>query len=370
MKSKMVRFFYCGLIGLLGIAGCSSGGGRPSVAVTEANYCAQVAAVACYNMFQCCTGAKIEEVLGITISTNESECRHDVQLICEQKNVELAYALVQNTVLLETDQATACLKSLLLMNDTCFVNTATMPWAEPCKEDPFTGLQPTGSACLYSFECEKNHYCDNSRKCRTLPAAGEPCGRFSCSEGLFCDRKTDTCENLLSLGGSCDGDYQCQPQSYCGADSNNKFKCMPLKDLRSVCEGDHECVSNYCLPGVCDSGEACFVDSDCVGACNNASNSVCQNDSSCPSHCKVTTSKSCFAPDECPEADTLCGAGGKCTDDTTVSCSYDSQCPTYDDMCQHYTCVQKCFGQPVCAESYGVANYCDATLNFLVKESN
>ena len=60
-----------------------SNNGPPTVATTKANVCDTIAAVACYDMYNCCTEGQIERALGITDPETQQQCQDDVKRQCE-----------------------------------------------------------------------------------------------------------------------------------------------------------------------------------------------------------------------------------------------------------------------------------------------
>jgi len=299
------------------------------VDVKTDNFCDQVAKVACENIFTCCTGKKIEEMFGVTISTQKDKCKRDVKLACEDSNAQLLYALAKGTVSVDAKAATACLASFLV-GDQCFQLAADDPTVEPCKTPAFTGLQGVGKACVYSIECVANTYCGPDRKCRALPKIDEACdnlGPQPCSTGLYCDEDY-TCQFLRKSGEECDGINPCAEALYCSPEDDGDL-CRSLKTVGASCAGDGECASGYCIPGLCSDGNQCFSDDDCDGTCSDTGK-PCSGDADCAGTC-TKSGDPCLADWDCYEA---------------------------DDTCEHPKCEGSCHGQPVCGEEYFEINYC------------
>src|SRR5436190_19316060 len=60
-------------------AGC---GGAPSIHTSLDNLCDQIAAVACYDMYQCCAPDAIETLLETTTRPTEAGCRESLKTRC------------------------------------------------------------------------------------------------------------------------------------------------------------------------------------------------------------------------------------------------------------------------------------------------
>jgi hypothetical protein len=305
-----------------------------TVIVDETNFCVEVAEVACYNMFRCCTGLQIEEALGITISTTEPECRRDVELICEREFAEIIAAMEKGNVVFLTENAQPCLESLLMPTEDCFTDESELPWARWCEESPFRGVVVTGQECLHEFECTADSYCTPDRRCTALPQLQQPCPQGRCALGLYCDYETGRCASLKAVGSSCGTTGECVEGSFCGSDGVAQPTCQGKRSLGSNCTQGIECQTGVCLPGICSDGSECYEDEDCLGNC-------------------AQSGDNCASEVQCP---------GLCLNSQTV-CESSYDCPGYVD-CVHEDCLRQCLGQPVCAQPHTVVDYCQAAFVF------
>ncbi len=298
------------LLVISGVPGCSGSEG-PKVNLSLGNFCKEVAEVACYNMFHCCTGQQIEDYLGITISTEQDECRRDVELICAYKFAAKMWAAEKGSVILLEEEAEACLESLLLTGE-CFQHVSEVPWERWCVgglESYWSGTLQPGAECVYPFECVDSSFCAADRKCKALPEAGEECQQYPCVEGLFCNSER-RCEPVKSAGQDCEDYDWCAPGLYCDFDEG-QGTCRAPRSLGADCDDRDQCESGFCVPGLCTNGwEECLDDSYCnYGTCA----------------------------------------------DTDDPCWDDWECPGSE-------CVRECTGQPVCGKSWREIDYCEETL--------
>ncbi|MBN2498032.1 MAG: hypothetical protein JXR96_25800 [Deltaproteobacteria bacterium] len=345
---------------------CSSGGDdedrleRPAPEVSGDNYCAELAKVACYNMFQCCTGAQIESYLGVTISTDERSCRRDVELLCEQRSAVYEYAVEQGTVSLSVEQAQSCLDSLLAPEEQCFAFLAEAPWSG-CSASPFEGQVSSGGDCLYTFECA-NGFCGPDRKCQALPQLGEECPTGVCASSLFCNPTTGLCTPRKDRDDDCQYSSECEAGLFCNFTPDGAT-CEPLRNVGQECSSDAQCESGFCVPGLCDDGSECFQDSDCPGICET-SGTACRRSSDCPGLCQVSA-ESCSTRWECPELYQLCD-NGSCVI-SQESCIDHEDCPEFLEICANEACLGGCQSRPVCGESLAVVDYCSDAVDFMLR---
>jgi hypothetical protein len=317
------------------LAGCSGKEKEPVVEMSVDTYCEQVAAVACWNMWNCCTGQQIEDVLGITISVEPAECRRDVQLICEDNMATVLWAAYKGSVRLEEANADACFQSLLLAGD-CFQHVSEIPWSRWCEDEHWFGTLQPGADCLYSFECVESSYCAADRKCKALPKENQECPSYECATGLFCNPSTGRCEGLKSSGQRCYSDGWCAAGLFCEFNEEGLGTCMGLKSLGVSCKGHYQCESTFCVPGLCQDGSECFENSECAGACSGGGDT-------------------CYSTDDCP---------GTCQT-SHYACYSDWDCNT-GESCLKETCQQRCSGESVCAAAWTVIDYCTDTLEGLL----
>jgi hypothetical protein len=321
----------------LGTFGCK-GTTEITVGVDKTHYCSEVAKVVCENVFECCTGAEIEDMFGLTITTRKGKCLRDVELMCEQANPALLLSLEKGTVTVDTEAADTCLNSLIV-EDSCFLLTAEPPVAPECFETIFAGTQGISKTCVYDIECQGSAYCGSDRKCKALPVANQPCDNLAprpCDENLYCDQD-NSCQPLKKGGEECDNIGKCSPQLYCDDDPvDGENVCKSQKAVGASCAGDRECQSAYCIPGLCGDGSQCYRDDDCAGTC-------------------ADSGKDCGGDDDC---------AGTCQE-SGDPCLADWDCFGADDKCVHPDCLSQCIGQPVCGEEYDVYDYCQVGLTLI-----
>jgi hypothetical protein len=334
--SLCLAALYC-----LALPGLSCGGEdnpRPGVKVTETNLCSAIADVACYNMFRCCTGAQIEEALGLTQSTTVEECQRDVKLRCKENLAAVFWSVARTATTINAQAYKACLDAVIAPKETCFLHQSVLPWEGLC--DPsllIQGRLGAGLACYYDHECLINHYCAPDNKCRALPTAGQPCPQFICASGLFCNWQTGNCESLRGIGQVCDSSDECAENLFCDHNQTDP-SCQSQRGVGAACAGDYECASGYCVPGICNDGSGCFVDGDCTGLCVGTTD-TCYDQTDCEGTCSVY--------------------GGICYSE--YDCDY-----TNGEVCNQPECQATCNGSPVCGEQYRVIDYCEDALYMLL----
>jgi hypothetical protein len=307
--------------------------------VDQEHYCSEVAKVACATIFSCCTGAEIEEKLGLTITTSEDECIRDVTLMCQEENAVLLHAIDSGTVKVDGAAATACLVSMQAPAE-CTIVASEADLADECKGPFFMGTQMANMPCVYHIECSANAYCGPNRRCKMLPGIDKPCDNQApgllCQQGLYCDQEY-VCRPFLKAYAECDAHNPCGTGLFCFKDEEvDKSTCQSLKQLGVSCGGHQECQSGYCIPGVCNDGSQCFSDDECVGSCE-LTGEECQTDLDCEGSCEQTGEP----------------------------CKADFDCFQEGDVCQHGGCSVACNGQPVCGEEYAITNYCDIGLGMV-----
>jgi hypothetical protein len=380
--------------------------------------CIEIAKVMCYNLFECCTGQQIEETLGIEITTDESDCRHDIELICLDDLSYIFWALGQGNASLDAEQANLCLEALLVGEEGCFPFTLGHPAYEAaCPESIVQGTQGEGGACLTDLECQQDMYCAANRKCESLPKAGEECSFDSgCVSGYFCgaDEMGDfICQAYKQMGEACSYAFPmalCAPELYCEFTDEylDEGVCKNMKTIGEACADDMPCLDGICLSGNCADGRECSDDSDCGGACEN-SGGYCEDDTDCDgtcadgggwcdedSDCGGTCAISgyyCNDDWDCHDSGTCASSGYYCYDEWDCAyeglcsesgytcyeggyeCLEDEECipleeciPNDSDSCELGTCeMEACVGASVCsgricAEWYGVVDYCELGL--------
>lgn len=320
--------------------GCSDNAKAVSVNVTQENICEEIAEVMCHNMFQCCTGLRIEEVLGIEISTTEKECRSDMRLLCEDRSVEMQYAFENGTASFDQATAQACLEVLLAPKDICVELQLDPAWTELCAEIWVIGNQGVGDACFWDFECAENQYCAPNQECRMLPGAGDECDFQApgnpCAEGLYCDGD-DICVALGGKSDDCSPTEPCLEDLYCDWDAG-EGTCRAKEDAGEECTNNWMCASNDCAPGICGGdGSFCEDDSDCQGQCDGT-NDDCDDETDCEGVCDVS--------------------GDQCDDDG--DCDVEP-----DDFCVHDQCLGNICEERYCVDTPDEVDYCLLGLGIL-----
>jgi hypothetical protein len=384
---KMVKH---GLFGKTGIrlvillflvGACKDDDLKVDINVTNSNLCSEVAEVMCRNMFECCTGAQLETILGVEISTTEEACRNDQRLVCENANSALRYSIEQGRTSLDTSLANACLKELLV-GDECFPQVSE--FAPSCTDGIVTGNQAAGADCIETFECQAGSYCGADRKCRELPDVGEECSG-ECKPGLYCGVEAaatgPVCIALKAAGEDCNDSSECVEETFCLVDNAAQMgQCTAPKALGTVCENDNECDSGFCLPGSCGGAEECTNDSQCTAGTCRDSGASCWGNEDCDGQCGTST-MTCNADSPCQGTCTASGAAcfengdcGTCAV-SGFSCTDTSDCDTTDtaDVCETDTCTQEACNQTdvcegfvacegrVCAEQFSTVDYCSVS---------
>jgi hypothetical protein len=335
------------------LAACGGSHDKPKVKLSAEtsgpSFCGQMANVVCYNMFECCTGAQIEKVLGIKITTTEVDCRRDAELICEATYYRQLDSLARGTVTLSNEAATDCFNALLAESDRCFLYATTIPWDDACKAPFFVGQVQPGDGCIDSYECEKDSYCAPDKRCKAYAGDGQPCVASLCASGLHCDYKTQKCAALARENQPCTSTGDCGLNLYCEpkAVSSTTYPtgegtCRWKRDVGQPCTSSGNCISGTCIPGLC------------VGLTIGTADKACYKDTDCGSSTCETTGYSCTRDQDC---------GGTC-DNTGYSCTTDSSCyssgSSSTGKCVFKKCVAGavCQGQPVCGESHTKVDFC------------
>jgi Dickkopf N-terminal cysteine-rich region len=328
-------------LSIAGPFGCGGDGNRPSISSNKDNVCGQVAAVACYNMYQCCAETEIEAFLKVTDPRTEDQCREDVQRRCERQISVADWSIDNNRARFDGDIMNACLKAILAPSDSCASIDAMLPWADACKAVAWVGTVATGSACYFTYECTgPDAYCSAGRVCTALPTENMPCSAMGCASNLFCN--VGTCKALLAAGAPCVASNQCQKGLYCDGAAQPQPVCATLKANGEACTASAACQSNTCLPGTCaGTSQQCFSSAACAGHCENNPNIQCTQDPTCGAGICSEGGGACFVVGNCgPTAAGVCNFANKCI-------------------------VGQCVGNPVCAPSEVAIDYCTGALGAL-----
>lgn len=317
---------------LLLISACGGDGGKPDVSANKDNVCDQIAAVACYDLYQCCSEGQIENYLGVADPRSESECTNDVRRLCEQQIGIVDASITGGRVTFNASSMNSCLKALLAPDDSCSTVGTSLPWAAACMESAWEGTVAAGGMCSYRFECAgKESYCAANQTCTPLPTDGMACSQAGCATGFYC--AGGTCRTQAASGAQCNTNQQCQTGLYCSGGGGGNRTCAPLQGPGQPCTGDQSCKSDQCLPGTCaGNNNTCFTNADCDGRCSN-NNQNCQADRDC--------------------GNGTCSIGG-------TTCNQASQCTGAGNTCVFpNTCnLSTCLGNIVCADSQFSADYC------------
>jgi hypothetical protein len=325
---------------VLALIGC--GDDAPSIEVNEGNICEQVAAVACYNLYSCCSQGEIDSFLGVDEPRTEAQCKKDVERLCTRNIARLADSIANNRAELDGQVMTNCLEALLRPEECAIVGTE-VPWEEACEEPAFTGKVADGATCYETFECGEQSFCAANRTCRARGAMGAACSSAQpCQTELACavamGQTMATCQAKLAEGVMCTSTTQCQENLFCDTSGTTPATrtCKPLRQVGETCTSSAACESRTCLPGTCSNGtQICFDNDDCGGRC--------EDDQS-----------SCFDDQDCSFT-------GTCSLTTTTSCTSDLSCPTGETCVFPVRCVMHtCTGDIVCGEAHVVVDYCEA----------
>jgi hypothetical protein len=323
-------------IALVVTFGCG-GDGRPEIGTSHQSVCDEVAEVACYNLYQCCSEGEIEDFLGVSEPRTEAECFDDVRTRCQRQLAALDFSFKNNHVRFDAAILDRCLEALVPPEDTCATISSVVPWTEACMENAWVGTVADGGQCDFAIECGQDSFCNTGRICTALPTADMPCSPRGCASGLFCDFD-DLCRTRITEGGACLASFECADGLFCDFATPSPA-CAPLRELGEQCTSSANCKSDTCLPGMCaDTGTACFSSATCNGRCAD-DNMPCTADSSCAAGTCTGTATTCFSPFDCI---------------APATCDFPVRCVRAE-----------CLGDIVCAEGRIVVDYCVGALNSL-----
>jgi hypothetical protein len=319
--------------------GCGGDDNRPSIGTSEGNVCDQIAAVACYDMYQCCSEGEIERDLGVSDPRTEDQCKQDVVRICERRLATAEASYTAKRVQFDNNVMNGCLKSLLAPSNACATVDSMLPWAETCMETAWVGQVATGGQCFFTFECANpgTQFCAPDQTCTALPTEGMPCSPQGCATGFFCNGPT--CHAQQGPGGACTSTQSCQKDLFCDF-SATPPACTAIHDGGQPCTSSAACKSGQCNPGTCaGNGASCFTSANCSKHCSN-NNGFCNVDGDCGiGHCSVTTTQFCSVQGTCPGTETC----------------------VLPNMCLPGTCT----GNVVCAAVEVTVDYCTGAINNL-----
>lgn len=330
----------CGVLVVL--AACGSKG--PEIDTTQDNVCDQIAEVACFDMYQCCSEGEIEQVLMVSDPRTEADCQSDLRTRCKRQLADLDFSIKNKHVKFDAKVMNDCLKAFVAPENTCVTVESVKPWAMACMTSAWTGIVDAGHGCDFNYECATDSFCAPNRVCNLLQTENMPCSVQGCASGLFCDIAAaggPVCRALLGAGVACTSTVQCQSGLFCDTSAPPALRtCTQLRSNGDVCDGSFACKSNLCLTGTCSvTGLSCFADSACGGRCSNNPNASCTVDSTCgPGTCSVGGT-ACTVPTDCTSAGSVCVFPNKCN-------------------------LGKCTGN-VCADPHLTIDYCTSALGDL-----
>jgi hypothetical protein len=329
------------VIAFLFIASCG-GDGKPQISANKDNVCSQIASVACYDAYQCCSEGQIENFLGVSDPRTEQECITDATRLCEQQIGTVDASIKAGRVTFDSAAMNACLKALVVPDDACSTVDSTLPWAMACMSSAWVGAVAVGGKCLHGFECADptKAFCAQNQTCTALPAEGMPCGNgVQCAAGFFCG--AGTCRAQVAAGGMCNSSQECQKGNFCN-DAQPRV-CEAVHSAGQSCTSDQACQSNRCLPGVCAGTTiSCRNDTACGSRCSN-DNSFCLTDANCG-------------------AGTCSVGGAACTTQATCTANGGGTC-VFPNTCKQLSCI----GNIVCADTQIEADYCTDSVAALLK---
>jgi hypothetical protein len=142
-----------------------------------------------------------------------------------------------------------------------------------CDKGKCADLLPPGGACTSNDECEigcENGQCANTSACGQGDVGDHCYGGWSegqCMTGLFCDWHTDSCQELVKLGGTC-VEFGCAEGTFC--DITNAGD-VPRDEETGICtkakgNGEFCGYNGECQSGLCDfNSERCVDIDQCDG---------------------------------------------------------------------------------------------------------
>lgn len=330
----------CGAFIVLVSCGGSNG---LDINTTQDNVCDQIAEVACFDMYQCCSEGEIEKVLAVSDPRTQADCQTDLATRCRRQAADLSFSIKNKHVKFDSKVMNDCLKGFVAPSNSCVAVESVKPWAMACMTSAWTGIVEAGGTCDFSYECSKDAFCAGNRTCVALPTESMPCSTVQgCASGLFCDTTPVTgavCHALLGAGVACTSSPQCQKGLFCDTTAPIGMRtCTPLLANGVTCGSSASCTSNLCLTGTCSiTGFSCLSDASCGGRCSNNPILSCTTDTQC---------------------------GGTCSG-TTTPCVVQTDCTATGSTCVFPKCnLGKCMGN-VCADPHLTIDYCQNALTDL-----
>ncbi|MGE5180834.1 MAG: hypothetical protein ACM31C_02170 [Acidobacteriota bacterium] len=334
---------------LISLVACGSDSTRPSINATKDNVCDQIAQVACYDMYQCCSEGEIERDLNVTDPRTQDQCRDDVRRLCVRRLADAEASLAAGRVTFDATTMDTCLKSIVAPDSECATVTDKLPWTDACMMSAWVGTVPVGGQCFFAFDCagDGTAYCAPNQTCTALPTPGQPCSfNQPCALGAYCDFTNDQCKALAGQGGTCTSNAQCDMDLFCDlSGGTGTGTCQPLHAGGEPCTSSQACESGVCNPGRCMKNSAsCYTSANCGKYCASGPEMgfSCTSDQSCYGHCSVTTTQLCTSSATCPQTPTV---------ETCV----------FDNPCVSDTCV----GDVVCSSTQVTVDYCTGAVGAL-----
>jgi hypothetical protein len=345
------------LISVLGIVAGACGDDSVNIGSNQDNFCDQMAAVACHDLYQCCTESEIESRLQVSDPRTELQCREDLGRKCERLAPDVRDSIKAGRVTFDAAKLDACLQAVLAPSDRCSEIAATpqmIPWIEVCSSlnVPWVGTVAVGGACVFQFDCAgaPDTFCGPDLKCKMKPTAGFPCNTFTnpCASAYYCQASTNTCAPKLAVGAACLPGTQCDKDLFCdskGTIDTSDDVCAPKGAGGASCTATSSttanaaCISGQCNPGTCTgTAFSCYSNSQCGGRCSLSNAS-----------CTATY------PDCNPSGGQCSGNAMSCTNDTTCANAAAGTC-LFTQTCMPTECV----GDVVCTSTAVAADYCIA----------
>jgi hypothetical protein len=284
--------------------GCGGDSDRPSISTNQSNVCGQIAAVACYDMYQCCSEGEIERDLNVSDPRSEDQCRQDVTRLCERRLADAETSLAAKRVTFDSKVMDSCLKALLAPSDSCANVADVLPWTDACMDTAWVGQVATGDQCFFTYECADpgTQYCALNQTCTALPTDGQPCSPQGCAMGTYCSGTN--CKAQAGVGGMCNSNAACMKDLFCDFSQPTPV-CEALHDAGQACTSSQSCKSGACNPGTCTgTTQSCFTASNCSKHCSSTG-AYCNQDGDCGlGHCSVTTTQTCYQQGTCPGVET------------------------------------------------------------------
>jgi hypothetical protein len=333
MRATIICSF---LVVLIGCGGSSSSDQKPDVSTTQDNICDQVAQVACFDYFQCCSEGEIQTILNVRDSPTRAQCEDDTRTMCERSLATLEFSVNDKHINFDASSMNGCLQAFVAPDGMCAAVVDKLPWIDACMDAGFVGAVQPGGTCDFPNECVKDAFCDGNQTCKALLTAGMACtSSTACASGLYCPASpTPTCTPKLAKDAACTGAGQCMDGLFCDLETTQT--CVAQHAIGQACGSNEQCLSNDCVPGTCADG----------------SNLSCSDSTGCNSHCTNDPATGCLIDDDCNV-----GVNGMCSG-TGATCSSATPCPVGSTCVFPNKCARaECMGT-ACVAPHIVVDYC------------